>query len=65
MKKLFIIPLFFVFLSCADNSSNNTDTSTSDGFTTPLVSENSLVLGENQVNYDKSKTFNTLNLSGS
>lgn len=63
MKKLFIIPLFFVLLSCADNSSNNTnnkDTSTSDVFTTPFVSENSLILGENKVNYDKSKTFNTL-----
>lgn len=63
MKKLFIIPLFFVLFSCADNSSNNTnnkDTSTSDVFTTPFVSENSLILGENKVNYDKSKTFNTL-----
>ncbi len=63
MKKLFIILLFFVLLSCADNSSNNTnnkDTSTSDVFTTPFVSENSLILGENKVNYDKSKTFNTL-----
>ena len=58
MKKLFIIPLFFVLLSCADNSSNNTnntDTGTPGEFNTPLVSENSLVLGENQVNYDKKK----------
>lgn len=63
MKKLFIIPLFFVLLSCADNSSNNTngtDTGTPGEFNTPLVSENSLVLGENQVNYDKNKTFTTL-----
>ncbi len=60
MKKLFIIPLFFVLLSCADNSSNNTnnkDTSTSDVFTTPFVSENSLILGENKVNYDKSNSY--------
>ena len=60
MKKLFIIPLFFVLLSCADNSSNNTnntDTGTPGEFNTPLVSENSLVLGENQVNYDKNKTL--------
>lgn len=63
MKKLFIIPLFFVLLSCADSSSNNTnntDTGTPGEFNTPLVSENSLVLGENQVNYDKNKTFTTL-----
>ena len=44
MKKLFIIPLFFVLLSCADSSSNNTngtDTGTPGEFNTPLVSENS------------------------
>lgn len=62
MKKLFIIPLFLILLSCADDSSNsvnNKNISTSD-FTTPLVSENALILGVNQVNYDKNKTFNTL-----
>ena len=62
MKKLFIIPLFLILLSCADDSSssiNNKNISTSD-FTTPLVAENSLILGVNQVNYDKNKTFNTL-----
>ena len=62
MKKLFIIPIFLILLSCADDSSNsvnNKNISTSD-FTTPLVAENSLILGVNQVNYDKNKTFNTL-----
>lgn len=62
MKKLFIIPIFLILLSCADDSSssiNNKNISTSD-FTTPLVSENALILGVNQVNYDKNKTFNTL-----
>ena len=62
MKKLFIIPLFLILLSCADDSSNsinNKNISTSD-FTTPLVAENALILGVNQVNYDKNKTFNTL-----
>lgn len=62
MKKLFIIPLFLILLSCADDSSssiNNKNISTSD-FTTPLAAENSLILGVNQVNYDKNKTFNTL-----
>ena len=62
MKKLFIIPLFLILLSCADDSSssiNNKNISTSD-FTTPLAAENALMLGVNQVNYDKNKTFNTL-----
>lgn len=62
MKKLFIIPLFLILLSCADDSSssvNNKNISTSD-FTTPLAAENALILGVNQVNYDKNKTFNTL-----
>ena len=62
MKKLFIIPIFLILLSCADDSSNsvnNKNISTSD-FTTPLISENALILGVNQVNYDKNKTFNTL-----
>lgn len=62
MKKLFIIPIFLILLSCADDSSSSIDNkniSTSD-FTTPLVSENALILGVNQVNYDKNKTFNTL-----
>ena len=62
MKKLFIIPIFLILLSCANDSSNsvnNKNISTSD-FTTPLVSENALILGVNQVNYDKNKTFNTL-----
>ena len=62
MKKLFIIPLFLILLSCANDSSssiNNKNISTSD-FTTPLPAENALILGVNQVNYDKNKTFNTL-----
>ena len=62
MKKLFIIPIFLILLSCADDSSNsvnNKNISTSD-FTTPLAAENALILGVNQVNYDKNKTFNTL-----
>ena len=62
MKKLFIIPLFLILLSCADDSSssiNNKNISTSD-FTTPHAAENALILGVNQVNYDKNKTFNTL-----
>ena len=56
MKKLFIIPLFLILLSCADDSSNTENIEV----TTPLVSENALILGVNQVNYDKNKTFNTL-----
>ena len=60
MKKLLVIPLFFILLSCADDNSNNIDNITSNDFTTPIVSENSLVLGVNHVDYDKSKTFNTL-----
>jgi len=62
MKKLFIIPLFLILLSCANDSSssiNNKNISTSD-FTTPLAAENALILGVNQVNYDKNKTFTTL-----
>lgn len=64
MKKLFIIPLFFIIVSCADSSINNVDNTTNTGssndFTTPLVAENSLFLGINHINYDKTKTFNTL-----
>ena len=56
MKKLFIIPLFLILLSCANDSSNTENIEV----TTPLVSENALILGVNQVNYDKNKTFNTL-----
>lgn len=56
MKKLFIIPLFLILLSCANDSSNTENIEV----TTPLAAENSLILGVNQVNYDKNKTFNTL-----
>ena len=56
MKKLFIIPIFLILLSCANDSSNTENIEV----TTPLVSENALILGVNQVNYDKNKTFNTL-----
>ena len=56
MKKLFIIPIFLILLSCADDSSNTENIEV----TTPLVAENALILGVNQVNYDKNKTFNTL-----
>ncbi|MDT3694669.1 MAG: hypothetical protein ROM03_09665, partial [Mucispirillum sp.] len=56
MKKLFIIPLFLILLSCANDSSNTENIEV----TTPLVSENALILGVNQVNYDKNKTFTTL-----
>ena len=60
MKKLLIIPLFFILLSCADDKTDSRNTITSDDFTTPLISENFLVLGINQVDYDKRKTLHTL-----
>ena len=53
MKKLFVMLLFLILPGCADDEVNNSAA-------TPIVSENPLVLGINQVNYNKSKTFNTL-----
>lgn len=62
MKKLFIIPLFFMLLSCADDSSNsaNNNSDTSGSSSTPIAAENFLTIGDNLVDYDKSKTFHTL-----
>ena len=48
MKKLFVMLLFLILPGCADDEVNNSAA-------TPIVSENPLVLGINQVNYNKSK----------
>ncbi len=64
MKKLLIIPLFFMILSCAyddsDNLYNHAYTNIQGDTSAPLIKENFLTIGNNQVNYNKSKTFHTL-----
>lgn len=60
MKKIFIIPLFVILFSCANDDNTNNSVNNNNSGTAPVVTENQLVIGNNQVSYDKTKTFNTL-----